>query len=155
MIILGLGSNLGDRNAHLSAALEVLSVRLLDNVAVSSIIETPALMPEGAPQSWDINFLNMAMSGELKDEISPEHFLAELKEIEEMIGRKPAERWAPREIDIDILAWDDEIVDEDDLQIPHSALHKREFAYKPFLELAPNWVHPEFNQKLVDLVAEQ
>jgi 2-amino-4-hydroxy-6-hydroxymethyldihydropteridine diphosphokinase len=110
------------------------------------------MMPPNAPVEWNIEFFNMAICGELKQEISPESFLAQLKQIEKTVGRKPSERWAPREIDIDILAWNNLLLENDNLDIPHKALHKRDFAYKPFLELSPNWEHPKFKKKLSEIV---
>lgn len=143
MIIIGLGTNLGDREANLNLAIEMIEQELLRNVKRSKIIETPPMLPENAPEDWNINFLNIAISGELKRRETPQEALAILKIFETQIGRQPSERWAPREIDLDILAWDNEVVNEPNLQIPHYGLTEREFAIVPFAELAPNWVHPE------------
>lgn len=152
MIILGLGTNLGDRDANLQRAIALIEAKLLCNIRKSSIHKNPAMMPDGAPREWDIEFFNMAISGELREETSPLEFLEELKKIEAKIGRKPTQRWAPREIDIDILAWHEEVFDTENLQIPHIGLHERDFAYKPFLELAPDWLHPRFGAKLGELI---
>lgn len=153
MIILGLGTNLGDRDANLQRAIALIETTLLKDIRQSSIHKNPAMMPENAPKEWDIEFFNMAISGQLRDDISPLDFLEELKKIETEIGRKPTERWAPREIDIDILAWNNQLFESAELQIPHIGLHEREFAYKPFLELASDWVHPRFGKKLAELVS--
>lgn len=148
LIILGLGSNLGEREENLRLAIAAVSDQLLDNIRESSVISTKAITPDGAPESWDIDYLNMAIAGEPKKTMTPNEFLSEIKAIENKLGRKPSDRWAPRVIDIDILAWGKEVVTEDQLQIPHALLHKREFAYKPLLELEPDWTHPRFNKRL-------
>jgi len=148
MIILGLGSNLGDRQRNLRAAIELIGAHLLSNIRESSIISTPAMMPEDAPPSWNIEFMNMAISGELKVDITPLEFLAEIKKIETALGRTESERWAPRVIDIDILAWHDEIVDEPNLQIPHIGINGRDFVRLPLMELAPDWANPRTGLRL-------
>jgi len=139
MVILGLGSNKGDRAAMLGRAVEMLAP-ILQDIRHSSIYETKALLPEGASPAWDMVFLNMAVVGETK--LSPQELLAAIKEIEKNLGRQAAERWAPREIDIDILAMDDVQLDLPGLHIPHSGLIEREFALLPLVELAPDWRYP-------------
>ena len=148
MIILGLGSNLGHRQHNLRAAIELIGERLLNEVRQSGIIITPAMMPAGAPPSWDIEFMNMAIKGELKKDIAPLEFLTEIKKIETEIGRTESERWAPRIIDIDILAWHEEIIDLPKLQIPHAGISARDFVRLPLLEIVPDWINPRTGKKL-------
>lgn len=152
MIIIGLGSNLGDKAQNLRSAIDLLSERLLVGIQESSVITTKALTPEGAPKEWDIDFSNMVLSGELKNEISPQEFLQEIKNIESELGREPSARWAPRIIDIDILAWNDEVIDSAELQIPHIGIVERDFVCKPLLEIVPNWVHPIYAKKLSEII---
>lgn len=142
-IILGLGCNLGNRENNLREAIKLLETELLDNVIESSIYETPPLLPENAPDSWKINYLNVVIAGNLKVAITPEEFLVKIKEYEASLGRKPTERWAPREIDIDILFWSDMVYESQSLCIPHTALLQREFVVKPLLELFPDLLHPK------------
>ena len=142
MIILGLGSNLGNSHAYLERAIDLISKDLLNSVQRSNIYESPPMLPENAPEEWNRGFLNMAISGKLVKEVSPEEFLVKIKEIEKKLGRKESPRWAPREIDIDILAWDDLELITENLQIPHPGLTERAFAIIPFAELAPDWTHP-------------
>ena len=94
-------------------------------------------MPENAPSSWDRPFLNQVI--EITTKQTPEGLLVTLKSIESLLGRKPAERWAPRPIDLDILAYDDITFDSPLLQLPHPQLHVREFVLLPWLEIAPHW----------------
>lgn len=138
-VILGLGSNSGDREDYLRQATGLLS-GLLAGMRASAVHETKALLPEGAPKEWDKPFLNMAVLG--KTEMPPRQMLTALKAIEEKIGRKPSGKWGPREIDIDILAMGDVVMDTPSLSIPHPELLNRDFALLPLVELAPQWVYP-------------
>lgn len=138
-VILGLGGNKGDRAAQLAKAADLLD-QVLENSRRSSLYETKALLPAGAPASWDMPFLNMAIAGDTK--LSPHDVFALVKDIEKKMGRKPAEVWAPREIDIDILAMDDLVLEQPDLVVPHRALLERDFALLPLAELAPDWRYP-------------
>ncbi len=141
-IILGLGSNLGDREDSLARAVALLG-ELLADIKQSSLYENDALVSEGAPESWNIKFLNIVICGRLKDaRITSQEFLAKIKEFESQLGRKPSERWAPRVIDIDILAWGDEVVNLPELTIPHKEMLKRDFVMKPLREILPNWLPP-------------
>ncbi|PIR32725.1 MAG: 2-amino-4-hydroxy-6-hydroxymethyldihydropteridine diphosphokinase [Alphaproteobacteria bacterium CG11_big_fil_rev_8_21_14_0_20_44_7] len=140
LIILGLGTNLGNREANLQKAISLIGNSLLNNIRQSKIYETTALLPANAPPEWDIDYLNMAISGHLAQEISPQQFLNAIKEIEVEMGRNlAAERWSPRIIDIDILVWGELQIDEPNLQIPHKELLTRPFAILPLRELAPDW----------------
>lgn len=143
MIILGLGSNLGNSHAYIEKAIEHLSNDLLDNVERSSVYESDPMLPENAPDDWNIPFLNMAISGDLKNDMLPEDVLEIVKSIELRLGRKESERWAPREIDIDILAWDDRVINTEKLEVPHYGLTERAFAITPLADVAPDWVHPK------------
>jgi 2-amino-4-hydroxy-6-hydroxymethyldihydropteridine diphosphokinase len=98
---LGLGANVGNRKANLKLALRWLAPACRV-VAVSSLYRTEAVVPEGAPPGPD--YLNAAC--EVETELSPEELLEQVKAIEHAIGRRPAERWAQRPIDIDILLYD-------------------------------------------------
>lgn len=142
MIILGLGSNLGDRLAYLRQALQLLKkLPKLSIRQVSPLYLSNALLPEQAPAAWDLPYLNLAIHCE--SQLAPLTLLQQLKNIEYIIGRKPAKKqWGPRAIDIDILAWDEAIIDNELLHIPHVALPERPFALWPLADLAPYWVYP-------------
>jgi len=139
MVILGLGSNVGDRLAHLNAAVRSLG-GLFQDIRCSRILESPALLPPGAPPEWNSPYFNMAISG-LTD-LSPQALFDAIKTIERDIGRQPRGLWGPREIDIDILAMDDKIIENSELAIPHRALLKRDFALLPLIDVAPDWRYP-------------
>lgn len=142
-IIFGLGSNIGNAEHNFASAISLLKKRLIYKVTRSVIYKSPPLLPKNAPKSWNKEFSNMAVSGILKSQLVPEEILAVIKEIEVQIGREASEKWAPRKIDIDILAWGNLIYESEKLNIPHKELLNRDFALKPLLEIAPNWKHPK------------
>ena len=133
-IYLGLGSNLDDRLANLRAAVKRLppQVTLLGE---SAVYETPAWGVEDQP-----GFLNMVVRGET--ELAPAALRDHVKRIEGEVGRTPTYRWGPRIIDIDILLYDDLIMDSPSLVIPHPQMHKRPFVLVPLAAIAPDVVHP-------------
>lgn len=144
MIILGLGSNLGDSLKNLRLAVQLLKkTGALDSIRVSPLYTSSALLPPNAPPDWNRPYLNIALACE--SSLSPMVLLSILKKIEHQIGRSESTRWAPRLIDIDILAWHDEIINEPTLQIPHPELQNRPFALWPLLDLWPTWSFPHRN----------
>ncbi len=142
MLILGLGSNLGDRKSNLHKAVEALAT-LLDNIKTSHYYETAPLLPPNPGADWHKkNYLNIAICGDLKKNLQPEDILVQVKSIETELGRVPADKWAPRIIDIDILALDQVIYRSANLTIPHKSLLERDFAMVPLADIAPEWKHP-------------
>ncbi len=139
MLFLGLGSNKGDRFANLQNAVSALSV-FVENMKSSSVYVSKALLPEGAPPEWDIDYLNMAVSCETK--LTPHELLTRIKELEKKLGRQARGYWGPREIDIDILAFNDMVLNEEHLTIPHKYLLMRDFALIPLADIAPDWIYP-------------
>lgn len=138
MIILGIGSNFGDREQYLQEAVDVLSKNILAAIDVSSVYESKPVLKQDAPQQWeDLPYLNMTVMGE--SHLLPSDLLKNIKMIEKQIGRQHRGTWAPREIDIDILAYGDLSIENDELTIPHAHLLERSFAMLPLLELMPNW----------------
>jgi len=141
MVILGLGSNLGDRLQHLRQALTLLKKTPNFSVKkVSPVYISDALLPENAEESWNIPYLNLALRCETT--LTPHELLTHTKNIELQFGRKTEKRWSPRPIDIDILAWDNEILYDEKLHIPHEQLHLRPFALWPLADVAPEWIYP-------------
>jgi 2-amino-4-hydroxy-6-hydroxymethyldihydropteridine diphosphokinase len=141
-VYLSLGSNLGDRKKNIASALEMLGQEAWI-LKVSSLYETE---PVGyKEQPW---FLNCACS--IETGLTPQALLELAKTIEKKLGRKPTLHFGPRIIDIDILFYDDLILDSPDLVIPHPRLTERAFVLVPLKEIAPNLVHP-----LLDLTIEE
>ena len=141
MVILGLGSNVGDRLAILRKTL--LLIKKIPGVTVaqvSPVYISDALLVENAPASWDLPYLNLALRCETQ--LTPAELLVAVKNIEVTLGRMPSEKWAPRPVDIDILVWDDLVQYDEKLHIPHEHLHLRPFALWPLADVAPRWIYP-------------
>ncbi|MFO7571328.1 MAG: 2-amino-4-hydroxy-6-hydroxymethyldihydropteridine diphosphokinase [Gaiellaceae bacterium] len=130
---IGLGANLGDRAATLECAVELLGAADgIDVGAVSTLRETDPVGVVDQPA-----FLNGAVSVETT--MSPRALLDELLRIERDLGRvRDGTRWGPRIVDLDLLLYGDEIVDEPGLRVPHPRLHERSFALEPLAELDPD-----------------
>jgi 2-amino-4-hydroxy-6-hydroxymethyldihydropteridine diphosphokinase/dihydropteroate synthase len=139
-ILLGFGSNLGDRKQNIKDAIGQFN--FIDKV--SSPYETKALLPEGAPLSWDLHYINVVASGNL--EITDAHkdllaLLAKIKQYERRAGRdQQAPRWSPRVIDIDILACGFIKLNTEELIIPHPQFLNRDFTLEPAKEIEPEFV---------------
>ena len=138
---IGLGSNQGDRRANLEAAAKALAhCPSVTGLTAAPVFMTPALLPQDAPDSWNVPYLNsvlgFAWSG------TPQALLTVLKDIEGALGRVAAARWAPRMIDLDILLFGNDRVEMPTLQIPHYGLYERSFALDPLLHCAPNLALP-------------
>lgn len=143
MLILGLGSNTGNRLNHLRQARQLLNrIPQLTLVRTSPLYLSDALLPEQAPSSWNQPFLNLAIL--CNTTLPPQGLLQHIKNVEYALGRQQQkQQWAPRIIDIDILAWDDLIIEDTTLHIPHAGLLKRPFALWPLADLTPEWIYPE------------
>jgi 2-amino-4-hydroxy-6-hydroxymethyldihydropteridine diphosphokinase len=132
---LGLGSNVGDRARNLAEARRLLGDRGARLLRQSSVMETePFGVTEQPP------FLNQVI--EVEWAATARELLAVAKSVESALGRTASYRWGPREIDVDILLFGGEVVDDPDLVIPHPGLREREFVLKPLAELRPDLVAP-------------
>jgi 2-amino-4-hydroxy-6-hydroxymethyldihydropteridine diphosphokinase len=127
----GVGANLGDREATIRAALEALP----GLVGVSKLRETDPVGVVDQPP-----FLNAAAA--LETELTPRELLDTLLAVERELGRERRERWGPRTIDLDLLLYGDETIDEPGLTVPHPRLHERRFALEPLLDLDPELAIP-------------
>jgi 2-amino-4-hydroxy-6-hydroxymethyldihydropteridine diphosphokinase len=143
---LALGSNLGDRADNLQRALDLLAATPgVEVVGSSRVYETD---PVGGPPQPD--YLNAVI--EARTSLSPGDLLGACLRVEREMGRVRAERWGPRVIDVDVLTYGREHVDEPGLQVPHPRMHERAFVLAPLLELDPDPLLPG-GRKLADVRA--
>jgi 2-amino-4-hydroxy-6-hydroxymethyldihydropteridine diphosphokinase len=148
-VYLGLGSNLGDRRRNLEAALDALRAHpQIAVTAVSSFLETD---PVGGPPGQG-KFLNAAAG--IETDLAPEALLAELKRVERALGRRPGPRWGPRQIDLDILLYGEEILESERLVIPHPRLCERRFVLAPLAEIAPTARDPVTGLSIRELLGK-
>jgi 2-amino-4-hydroxy-6-hydroxymethyldihydropteridine diphosphokinase len=145
IVYIGIGSNLGNREANCRQAVELLEKKGILIKKKSSLYET---------EPWGIKdqplFLNMAI--EIETELIPGELLKVLQDIETEIGREKTLKWGPRIIDLDILFFDDIILNEDNLKIPHPFMHERDFVLKPLQEIAPDMKHPVLQLSISELL---
>jgi len=142
----GIGSNLGDKHANCLKAIEIV-----DNIpgcrvmAQSDFFRTDPVGVEG--HDW---YVNGAIS--LETDLSAHELLNNLLSIEANLGRKRNKKWEPRTIDLDILLFGQDVIDEKDLTIPHPLMHLRKFVLMPMVQLVPNLVHPVLGNTLEELL---
>ena len=143
-VYIALGTNLGERLGNLRAAIESMLPEVVV-LAELHVYETPPWGVEDQPA-----FLNMVVKAGTG--LEPKPLLTYLKQIEAQLGREESVRWGPRLIDLDILFYDDLIIDTPPLVIPHPRLHERAFVLVPLVDIAPDYVHPVFGQSVRELL---
>lgn len=146
-IFLLLGSNQGDRQAILSEAGRMINERIGHLVRTSSIYATKAW---GITQQPD--FLNQVV--EVATTLSPKEVLSATQEIELLLGRQKAEKWGPRIIDIDLLYYNEQVINAGGLTVPHPQIQNRRFTLAPLAEMAPQFVHPVTGKTQQQLLQE-
>ena len=130
-VFLALGSNIGDRLANIQNGIKNIQ-NFIKITKISSMHETVALLPENAPKEWNIPYINAVICGFTK--LDPYSLLGVCKLIE---GNKNNQKWSPRQLDIDIIWYNNQIIVSDTLTIPHLEFLKRDFVLKPMQEIAP------------------
>lgn len=147
LVYLALGSNLGNQLKNLNDAVIAISIEIGNVLGLSTFIRS-------SPQGFvsENQFLNGVLL--LETELSPLHLLEKLKEIEKRMGRtaKTTNVYEDRIIDIDILLYDQQIINLPELKIPHPKMTERDFVLIPLTEIAPELIHPVTGQKLIDLI---
>ncbi len=134
-LVLGLGSNIGNRYAYLLQAIHRLREATQEDLHVAKIYETP---PWG--DTKQSRFLNTAVY--LETSLSIKETFQLIKEIETLGNRLKTRKWGPRSIDIDILFYSEEIVETEFLTVPHKYLHERAFVLAPLVDILPDFKHP-------------
>ncbi len=143
---LSLGSNLGDRLANLKRAIEKIEEPSQILVTkVSPVYETEPVGREN--QGW---FLNLVL--QVETSLEPFALLERLSSIEDQMGRKREKRWDSRNIDLDILLYDNRMVDSERLTIPHPRMHERRFVLVPLAQIAPKLLHPRLKKNIEELL---
>lgn len=144
--LLGLGSNLGDREATLDSALRELE--RTEGVRLIARSQWHRFEPVGGPPGQGEYLNGVAL---LETSLSPPALLRVTQQIETQFGRQRGQRWAARTLDIDLLLYDDLVIDTPELSIPHPRLAVRPFVLDPAVEIAADWVHPTLGQSLAEL----
>lgn len=150
IVYLGLGSNKGDRVGYVQQATSLLSaVDGIKIIRTSSFYETQPWLEQGT--NWFVNAIV-----EIKTTLAPQTLLQECLRIEKQLGRNRGieSKFRDRTIDIDILFYGKEMINEPNLIVPHKFFHQRAFMLVPMLELDPDFIHPELNKTITDLHEE-
>ena len=147
LVYLSLGSNLGDRAAHLQRALDELATAGIEVARVSPFFRTEPL--DYRPQPWFLNGV-----AEIRTELLPLRLLSTLQRIERKMGRRRTLPKGPRTIDLDILFYDNAVVRTPALTIPHPRIGERKFVLVPLGELAPDLRHPVTRKTVREMLGE-
>lgn len=147
LLVLHFGSNIGNRIKFLKDALNKTEKAFGKSLATSSIYQTQAWGFSSQP-----DFLNMAAIYETS--IKPEDVLKAIKNIEVETGRIHREHWHERELDIDIIFYDNQIIENPDVHIPHPRMHERNFVLVPLNEICPDYIHPVFKVSVSHLLKQ-
>ena len=146
-IYLLLGSNLADKRVNIQRAIDLIDLKIGDIIHNSSLYET---------EPWGIKdqdkYLNRVLK--VESQCSPRNLLKKCNEIESIIGRKRSVKWGERIIDIDILYYDDLVISDNELIIPHPEIQNRRFTLELLVELAPDLIHPLLQKDKKQLLLE-
>jgi len=148
---IGFGSNVGNRLDFCDRAVTLLGLLPHSQVvAISPLYETEPVHDGAEPGTgW---FLNGVVR--LETDLTARSLLTVCREIERSLGRHEEDRKGPRTLDLDLLFYGQEVIDEQDLIVPHPRLHQRRFVLAPFVDLDPEWIHPVLHRTVAELLAE-
>ena len=144
-VAVSLGSNLGDREAWIASGVQVL-LRDLEDMRLSALYETAPVLVEDQPA-----FLNACCTG--RTLLTPHQLLSQLQDAEQAAGRdRTGPRFGPRTLDLDLLLYGDEVIEDSDLVVPHPRLRERGFVLIPLAEIAAEWIGPASRQEEAESV---
>lgn len=146
IVYLAIGSNVGDREKNILASIGLLKDKVSE-IMPSKLYETKAV-----GYTEQSNFLNVVIRGETS--LSPHELLVYIKRIEKEVGRIDRFRWGPREVDIDIIFYGNNIYEEEGLTIPHPRMHERDFVLRPLNDLDHNLKHPILGKTVKQMLDE-
>ncbi|MDP9080544.1 MAG: 2-amino-4-hydroxy-6-hydroxymethyldihydropteridine diphosphokinase [Bacteroidota bacterium] len=146
-VFLLLGSNLGNRHFYMHEAIKLIEADIAPVLKTSSVYETQSWGKTDAP-----DYLNQVIV--IETDFSAHEVLRRILGIELVLGRVREEKWGSRTIDIDILFFGNDIIDEQELTVPHPGLHKRRFVLEPLAEIAPDLTHPVINKTILMIKSE-
>jgi len=147
-VFLCIGGNLGDRMDNLEETRTFIEFNMGDLIVVSPVYESEAWEMKNAPA-----FLNQVVL--IQTELSPNELLVEIAELEAFYGRKRSSgMYVSREMDVDVLFFDELVLDEEKIQIPHPRMHLRKFVLLPLSQIAPEFVHPGLGKTIIALLAD-
>ncbi|WP_281614115.1 2-amino-4-hydroxy-6-hydroxymethyldihydropteridine diphosphokinase [Flammeovirga sp. SubArs3] len=146
-VVILLGANLGDKFSTMANAVEELKNSVGEISKISSIYETDAWGKEDQP-----SYLNQVV--EVQTGISADDLIHITQDIENKLGRVRKEKWGARIIDIDILFYNHDIIELENLKVPHPWLQERRFTLEPLTEILPNYLHPVLNLSIRDLLLQ-
>ncbi|MBN1347324.1 MAG: 2-amino-4-hydroxy-6-hydroxymethyldihydropteridine diphosphokinase [Phycisphaerae bacterium] len=144
-----LGSNLGDRAAILQGTIDDL--RGEEGVEVDCVSGIRRTKPVGGPPNQD-DYLNAVVR--LRTKLGPFELLDLLQDIEQRFARRRLERWGPRTLDLDLLLYDDAVLNTERLTVPHPRMHERRFVLEPLCDVAPDTVHPVLRRTARELLED-
>lgn len=144
-IYLALGTNVGNKEENLKEAIKRLSEGGIEVVGESPIYKTPPYGP--VEQDW---FLNQVV--EVQTELDADELFEAMQIIEKEMGREKEVRWGPRLIDLDIIFYNDLVLHEKNLTIPHADMQNRKFVLQPMCDLNPKFLHPVFEKRMEELL---
>ena len=144
-VFISIGSNIGEKLGNCLRAISLIDKEIGPVIRRSSFYKTE---PVGyKDQDWFVNCIIL-----IDTQLDPYELLSRLQKIESMMGREKGIRWGPRVIDLDIIMYEDVIIDEERLTIPHPLMHKRRFVLVPMSEIAPDLVHPVLKKSVKEIL---